>query len=195
MTSRTGKPIVIADYDPAWPAKFDAERALILDACGESSFAGFEHVGSTSVPGLGAKPVIDMMPGLRSLDDAPPLIPKLEGLGYEYVPEFERRNAIDEGMPFRRHFRKDVAGERAFHVHMVEVGSDFWRDHLMFRDWLRTHPEDAREYEGIKREIAARYNAALSAASEINRDYTEHKSPFIASVMAKARAVAGTRTA
>ena len=92
-----------------------------------------EHGGA----GLGAKPIIDIMPGLRSLDDAPPLIAPLASIGYEYVPEHERPSEIDEGMPFRRYFRKDVNGERAFHMHMVEAGSDFWRTQLLFRDFLR----------------------------------------------------------
>src|SRR5439155_192774 len=102
MTS-TGRPVVIADYDPAWPARFEDERALILQTCGDGPFVRIEHMGSTAVPGLAAKPVIDVMPGLRSLDDAPPLVPALESLGYEYVPEWERPNPFDEGMPFRRY--------------------------------------------------------------------------------------------
>jgi GrpB-like predicted nucleotidyltransferase (UPF0157 family) len=186
MTILTGKPIIIADYDPVWPRRFEAERDLIFATCTESSFLAFEHMGSTAIPGLAAKPIIDIMPGLRSIDDAPPLIPLLERIGYEYVPAFERPSDIDEGMPFRRYFRKDLNGARAFQLHMVEVGSQFWLDHLLFRDWLRSHADDALAYERVKREIAERYNANLSDQSEINRGYTDHKSPFIAAVMAKA---------
>lgn len=188
MTSRTGKPIVIADYDPAWPARFLAERQLILRTCPAGAFVRIEHVGSTSVPGLGAKPIIDLMPGLRSLEGAPPLIPLLASIGYEYVSEFERDTAAGPGMPFRRYFRKDAAGERAFHMHMVEAGSAFWIDHLLFRDYLRAHPEAAAEYAGLKREIAARYNATLSKHSEINTGYTDHKTEFIESIKTRARA-------
>ena len=131
MTSRTGKPIIIADYDPIWPQRFERERAEILRVCGAAPFVSIEHMGSTSVAGLAAKAIIDIMPGLRSLDDAPSLIARLASIGYEYVPEFERPNAFDdEGMPFRRYFRKDVNGERAFHLHMVEVTSDRWRNHI-----------------------------------------------------------------
>ncbi|MBI5284928.1 MAG: GrpB family protein [Chloroflexi bacterium] len=190
MTSRTGKPIVIADYDPAWPARFLAERQLILRTCPSGAFARIEHVGSTAVPGLAAKPIIDMMPGLRSLDGAPALIPLLASIGYEYVAEFEHDTAAGPGMPFRRYFRKDEAGERAFHMHMVEGGGDFWIDHLLFRDYLRAHPEAASEYARLKRELAARYNAALSDRSEINTGYTDHKTEFIESIQAKARAAA-----
>ena len=187
MTSRTGKPIVIADYDPAWPARFLAERQLILRTCPSAAFVRIEHVGSTSVPGLAAKPIIDLMPGLRLLDGAPPLVPLLASIGYEYVPEFEHDTAAGPGMPFRRYFRKDEAGERAFHMHMVEAGSEFWTDHLLFRNYLRLHPEAAAEYAQLKREIAARYNATLSDHSEINTGYTDHKTAFIESIKAKAR--------
>jgi len=188
VTSRTGKPIVIAAYDPAWPRRFEAERELIFRACGREPFAAIEHVGSTAVPGLAAKPIIDIMPGLRSLDDAPPLIPLLEGIGYEYVREFERPDAFDEGMPLRRYFRKDVDGERAFHLHMVATDSEFWRRHLLFRDWLRGHPEDADAYAALKRRITAEYNAALTPASDINLGYTDRKSEFIEGIMARAEA-------
>ena len=185
-TSRTGKPIVIADYDPAWPRRFETERELIRRACGRDPFVAIEHVGSTAVPGLAAKPIIDMMPGLRSLDDAPPLIPPLERIGYEYVPEFERDTASGEGMPFRRYFRKDVAGERAFHLHMVATDSDSWRRHLLFRDWLRTHPDDAAAYAALKRRVAAEYNARLTPTSDINVGYTDRKSEFIEGIIAAA---------
>ncbi len=187
-TTRTGKPIIIAPYDAAWSRRFEAECELIYATCGRESFVRIEHVGSTAVPGLGAKPIIDLMPGLRTLDDAPPLIPLLDRIGYEYVPAFEQPNGIDEGMPFRRYFRKDIDGERAFHMHMVATDGDFWSTHTLFRDYLRAHGDVAAAYEQLKREIAANYNANLSPASEINRDYTEHKSDFINDVMAKARA-------
>jgi GrpB-like predicted nucleotidyltransferase (UPF0157 family) len=188
VTSRTGKPIVIAEYDPAWPRRFERERDLILATCGVAAFVRIEHMGSTAVPGLGAKPIIDIMPGLRSLADAPPLIPLLASIGYEYAPEGERPTAFDEGLPHRRYFRKDVAGERAFHMHMVETTSDFWRDHLMFRDFLRVSPDDLREYERVKRSVAAEYNATLTPQSNAEIGYTDRKSDCIAAIMAKARA-------
>ena len=177
MTSRTGRPIVIADYDPAWPERFARERAEILRVCGAAAFVRIEHIGSTAVPGL------------RSLDDAPALIAPLAGIGYEYVPEFERANRFDdEGMPFRRYFRKDVEGERAFHLHMVETTHEFWTRHLLFRDYLRISPDDAREYERVKRRLAAEYNATITPQSDTNLGYTDRKSDCINAIMAKARA-------
>lgn len=186
MTSRTGKPIIIAAYDHAWPRRFAAERELIFATCGREPFVSIEHVGSTAVPGLGAKPIIDLMPGLRSLDDAPPLIARLATIGYEYGPEFE------DAMPFRRYFRKDEQRdggvERAFHMHMVVTSSEFWERHLLFRNYLRAFPDVAADYERLKREIAAEYNTNLGPDSDINRDYTERKTDFVTGIEARARA-------
>ena len=165
-------------------ARADGDPARVRSG----AFVRIEHMGSTAVPGLAAKPIIDMMPGVRSLDDAPPLIAQLESIGYEYVPEYEQPSEFDEGMPFRRYFRKDVNGERAFHMHMVEADSDFWRTQLLFRDFLRISPEDAAEYERVKRRVAAEYNAALTPTSNANVGYTDKKSECVNAIMAKARA-------
>jgi GrpB-like predicted nucleotidyltransferase (UPF0157 family) len=188
MNVRRGVPVVIADYDPAWPAKFEAERDLIVHTCGKGAFVAIEHVGSTSVPGLAAKPIIDMMPGLRSLDDAPPLIPLLVSIGYEYVPAFEQDTSSGPGMPFRRYLRKDEHGGRAFHAHMVEASSNFWIDELLFRDYLRAHPEAAIEYARLKRDLAAAFNATLKPQSDINVGYTDRKGHFIEGIKERARA-------
>lgn len=190
MTSRTGKPIVIADYDPAWVRRFEEERAMILHACGRDPFMRIEHVGSTAVPGLAAKPIVDIMPGVRSLDAFAPNIARLAALGYEYVPRYEQPlpELNDPGMPFRRYFRKDVDGERAFHLHAVQTDSEFWRNHLIFRNYLRTHPDDAEAYAGLKRTLADTYNRTMLADNvNVNLGYTDHKDEFIDGVMAKAR--------
>lgn len=163
---RPGRPVVVVDYDPEWPRRFQVERDRILTAIGDWTTA-IEHVGSTAVPGLAAKPIIDVMIGIRRLADAVHCICPLEDLGYEYVPSYE-----DE-MPFRRYFRKDDdEGSRVAHVHMVEPSHPFWERHLAFRDWLRTHPEDARAYADLKRELAVRYRNDRLA-------YTEAKTDFI----------------
>lgn len=179
--SNRGKAIVIADYDPAWVTRFEAERELIYRTCGRDAFVRIEHMGSTAVPGLAAKPIIDMMPGLRSLDDATPLIPLLGTIGYEYVPEFEKPSPElnDPGMPERRYFRKDLDGARAFHMHMVEAGSEFWVRHLRFRNYLRGFPEAGSAYADLKRRIAADFNAALTLTSDVNVGYTDRKTAFV----------------
>ncbi len=180
-----GQPIVIADYDPTWADRFVAERDLIYGACAREMFTRIEHVGSTSVVGLAAKPIIDMMPGLRSLDDATAMVPKLARLGYEYVPAFEQDTASGPGMSFRRYFRKDVEGKRAFHVHMVEEGSDFWQKQLLFRDYLRAFPAEAQAYADLKREVAGQFNADLTPTSDINIGYVPHKTAFVVRCLAR----------
>jgi GrpB-like predicted nucleotidyltransferase (UPF0157 family) len=139
------------------------------------------------VPGLAAKPIIDIMPGLRSLDDAPPIIEALQTIGYQYVPEFERDGPLGEGMPFRRYLRKDREGVRAFHMHMVEFRSDFWRDHLLFRNVLRVRPPFAVAYADLKRKLAAEFNANLRPDSNVNLGYTNHKTGFVLGVLGLAR--------
>lgn len=193
-SSTVGKAIVIADYDPAWQRVFDEERALIYSTCGRGPFTTIEHVGSTAVPGVAAKPIVDMMPGLRSLDDAPPIIEMLQTIGYVYVPEFEQPTEIDEGMPFRRYLRKDRDGVRSFHMHMVEQDSDFWEKHLLFRDYLRAHDDERDAYAALKREIAAKYNASLTATSNVNVGYTDRKTEFVERCVAQARVWRATAT-
>lgn len=165
--------IVIAEYDPAWPIRFASESARVREACAPAVVA-VEHVGSTAVPGLAAKPVVDMMPGVRDLDEARRIcVPAMQALGYTYVPEYE---AV---LPERLYFRDGpLGGHRDYHVHMVETSSDFWRRHLAFRDWLRTHPEDARAYEVLKRRLAAIHTD--------RNHYTDAKTEFISSIEARA---------
>lgn len=192
-SSSRGNPIVIADYDPAWAPKFEAARDAMYAACGREAFVVIEHMGSTSVPGLAAKPIIDMMPGIRSLDDAPPIIDKLQALGYHYVPEFERDTPSGPGMPFRRYLRRDEDGRRAYHVHMVAYGSDFWVKHLLFRDYLRAHREAADAYAKLKRGLAAGFNANITPVSDVNVGYTDHKTEFVEGIIARARAELSAR--
>jgi GrpB-like predicted nucleotidyltransferase (UPF0157 family) len=169
-------PIVIADYDPAWATMYEAERERICAELGKWVL-GIEHVGSTSVPGLAAKPVIDIMPGVSSLADADRCTDGMRRLGYEYVPEFEHH------LPGRRYFRKGHP-ERKWHVHLVEAGGEFWLRHLAFRDYLRAHPDSAADYAALKRKLAAQYPHDALA-------YTEAKSDFILGIEEKAAAATG----
>jgi len=159
--------VIIVPYDPDWPGRFEYERAVLA-----MIFAGreavIEHVGSTAVPGLGAKPVIDVMIGVSRLVDAEDCLAPLEAAGYEYVQKYEKE------LPDRRYFRKPRSGPRAYHVHCVVMGSAFWVRHLAFRDYLREHPESAARYDELKRELAAGCTKG---------EYTEAKSPFIEGIL------------
>ena len=169
----TDSQIRVVPYDPTWPELFAAEHPA-LKAVFQPLSGVIEHIGSTSVPGLGAKPVIDIMVGVERLGDVEPRVPTLEGLGYEYVPEYEAQ------LPERRYFRKPRIRPRTHHVHIVERGSTFWTRHLLFRDYLRRHPDVADDYYRLKRQLAARLGGDGVA-------YTEAKSQFIAAAMARAR--------
>jgi GrpB-like predicted nucleotidyltransferase (UPF0157 family) len=191
VSAGAARPLVVADYDPAWVRRFEEERAMLHRACGRDAFVRIEHVGSTAVPGLAAKPIIDIMPGVRSLDDFAKHIPAIEALGWQYAPETEKPDPAlnDPGMPFRRYFRKFVDGVRIGHMHTVEYRSDFWRDHLMFRNYLRVNPDDARAYADLKRKLAETYNRTMLADNvNVNLGYTDYKTEFIESIKAKARA-------
>ena len=162
--------VIIVPYDPDWPRRFDEERAVIGWAFAGSAPA-VEHVGSTAVPGLGAKPVIDVMVGVTQLSEAESRIGALEAVGYEYVQKYEIE------LPERRYFRKPRLGPRTYHVHCVVKGSDFWVRHLAFRDYLRAHPESAEAYYELKRDLAVRFTKT---------EYTDAKSSFIESILVAA---------
>lgn len=160
----------VVPYDPDWPRRFRQERA-VLDAVFSGSDVTIEHIGSTAVPGLGAKPVIDVLVGLTKLTEVENRVTALEAKGYEYVPQYEIQ------LPERRYFRKPRFRPRAFHLHCVLKGSDLWLRHIAFRDYLRTHAEAAVAYYALKRELAGRCSKEA---------YAEAKSPFIEEILASA---------
>ena len=165
--------VVVVDYDPQWTTSYEEEKERILGVIGDVAVA-IEHIGSTAVPGLGAKPIIDIMVAVSRLADAERCIEPLQEIGYEYVPEY------NDVIPERRYFHKGPPGARTYHLHMVELTSGFWERHLLFRDSLRVHPEEAQRYDQLKKDLAAKFGS--------DRDgYTEAKTSFIESVIAKAR--------
>ena len=140
--------ITVLNYDPEWPLKYERERkaiAEILDGNGISIY----HIGSTSVPGLAAKPIIDMMAVVRSLEKVDDARGKFSELGYEYLGEF--------GIAGRRYFRKG-GDERTHQIHIFQA--DDWNNigrHLAFRDYMRTHEKERAEYAKIKTALAQRF--------------------------------------
>lgn len=159
--------VIVVPYDPDWPRRFEQERAVLATIFAGTE-ADIEHVGSTAVPGLGAKPVIDVLIGLSHLADAANCIAALEAAGYEYVQKYEKE------LPERRYFRRPRVGPRAYHVHCVVKGCDFWVRHLAFRDYLRAHPASAADYYELKRDLAMR---------RTKQEYTAAKSPFIEGIL------------
>ncbi|MDV3293650.1 MAG: GrpB family protein [Nitrososphaerales archaeon] len=160
-------PVVIVEYDPSWPRMFEEEKARIITAAGKWIMT-IEHIGSTAVPGLGGKPIIDLLAGVRVLALAASCVPRLGSIGYLYHPEKEGT------LPERGYFDKP-----SYHLHMVEESSDFWSRHIAFRDHLRRHPETAMRYLDLKRAMAQKYR--------VDREgYTAAKTHFIVSTLKKA---------
>ena len=175
----TSEDIEIAPYDPAWPAAFAAEKAHLLASLPGDLITRVEHFGSTAVSGLAAKPIIDILVEVTSLDAARArIVPILQFQGYEY---FWRPTHGDDGPPFYAWFiKRDPATRvRTHHIHMVEASfSEHWR-RLIFRDFLSAHPDVAREYEALKRRLATDHPNDRVA-------YTHGKTTFIEAVMAQA---------
>ena len=172
VTAAEGGPVIIVEYDRGWPRMFEDEKGRILAVIGPHLVA-IEHIGSTAVPGLAAKPIIDILAGVRRLEDARECIAPLAGIGYDYVPEFE----VD--LPERRYFRKGRNERHTHHLHMIEFQSPFWRRHVAFRDYLRAHPDEAARYADLKRTLAAKFGSDRGA-------YTDAKTEYVRGVEAKA---------
>ena len=161
--------VVIAPYSPQWPVEFSRERDRLRCAFGGAPVA-IEHIGSTAVPGLGAKPVIDILLGAASLAVIEAHIGTLGAIGYRYVPEFETT------LPQRRYFSKPAGDAAPVHLHAVESGGTFWREHLAFRDALRREAALRAEYLALKQRLALRFGPDRAG-------YTDAKAGFIRGVL------------
>ena len=166
----------IAPYDPRWPELFARETEELLRCLPRELIGRIEHFGSTAVPGLAAKPIVDMLIEVNDLDAARERIaPLLEARGYEYV---WRPTRGDDGPPFYAWFikRDPATGARTHHIHMVEPGFVEHWERLLFRDYLIAHPDVARAYEQLKLRLATAHPRDRAA-------YTAGKSEFIERIM------------
>jgi GrpB-like predicted nucleotidyltransferase (UPF0157 family) len=160
-------PVEIEPYNPAWPDLFQAEREL-LDRVLERWLAGpIEHVGSTSVPGLDAKPTIDIMAAVKDLESSRPAIAELERAGYCYAPY---KSSVMHWLC------KPSPEVRTYHLHLVPFSSGLWNERLAFRDLLRTNYSVATGYVALKHRLAAAYR-------NDRERYTEEKGSFIEAVL------------
>ena len=158
--------IVVSPYDPAWPARYEAEQARVAEALGDLVLE-IHHVGSTAVPGLAAKPVIDLMVAVHDLRPSAFYASHLQPLGYSFHdhPENTDRRYFSRGAP------------HTHHLHIVEAGSNVLDVHLRFRDALRARPDLLERYARTKRDLAARYPDDRSA-------YTEAKTACVQEILA-----------
>ncbi len=165
-------PLAIVDYDPQWPTRYADEQRRLLDVLG-AIVLGIEHIGSTSVPQLVAKPIIDISIGVRDRADVTPYVAALGNLGYAEIPILSAFQ--------RRLFSKGPYNEGTHHVHVTDYGSDIWAQPILFRDYLRAHPAVAKAYGDVKRAVAAKHQNDLDG-------YHDEKTPLIVQIMEQARA-------
>jgi GrpB-like predicted nucleotidyltransferase (UPF0157 family) len=165
------EPILLKPYNPAWPDMFEQERAQLETVLAPWLAGPIEHIGSTAVPGLGAKSIIDIMAGVGGLASSASARPAVARLGYLYFPY--RQDVM-------HWFCKPSPERRTHHLHLVPVGSNLWTDRLLFRDYLRNSPDAAAEYQALKTDLVVQYR--------LDREgYTDAKSDFVRSIIERAR--------
>lgn len=158
--------IKLSPHREEWHELFAAEAQQLTIPAGKYALA-IEHIGSTAICGIAAKPIIDIALAVREIADVEQIIQPFENLGYVYRGE--------NGIHNRHYFRKG-SPRRTHHLHVVTYKSDLWRNHLLFRDYLRANPQIAVQYENLKREMAQTHRENREA-------YTEGKTEFIENVL------------
>lgn len=161
--------VKLAPYQAEWPRLFEAEKKELQGAIGQYVL-DIQHVGSTSIPGIPAKPILDIGIAVSNFEEATICIAPLEQLGYVYRGE--------NGIPRRHYFRKGAP--RTHHLHMNEITSPDWENQILFRDYLRQHPQVAQEYAALKTRLARQYDRD-------REQYLIEKAPFIEEVLRLAR--------
>lgn len=168
------RPVRIVDYDPRWPILYEEEKRYILERVGNKVVA-IEHIGSTAVPRLGGKPIIDVMAGVYRSSDADECVSLLQDDYKDMTPE-------PDNPAWYYCLGKPCQSDPAYyvHLHLVKFLSDHWERHLLFRDFLRTHPDTAQQYYMLKKKLAVKYGSDRVG-------YTDAKTSFINSIIDHAR--------
>ena len=167
----------LIDYNRDWERQFTYEKNRIIGALGDR-IRSIEHIGSTSIIGLKAKPIIDILVGIQDLDDVSLSINSLNEIDYEYIPKPELKD--------RRFFRKGLWGQGTCHLHICEYNSTEWKEMVWFRDYLRLYPKVAKQYATLKVELATTYKFD-------RQTYTKKKEPFIRMIIEKAMKELGNK--
>ncbi len=165
------KPVVIENYNPNWSKEYEQEKKKIMGVLKENNIC-IEHIGSTSVIGLGAKPILDIMVGVNNLDEVDKFIEPLRQIGYEFVAHKE--------FPERRFFRRGQWRAGTHHLHIYKFESRHWNNNILFRNYLRTHSEVLKQYHQLKKDLAVVHYLDRTK-------YTQAKEPFIQNVLEKAK--------
>ena len=171
------EPITLVPYDPSWPVRFAEQEMLLQRSLPTGLWTRIAHIGSTAVPGLTAKPVIDIQVEVTGSDRVRrEVVPIMNDLGFEFI----WRPTMGEQAPFYAWFiARNASGQRSTHVHMVEPDAAS-EDRILFRDFLRDHPQDAQRYAGLKLDL-------LEAHAHDRAAFTRGKTAFITSILHQAR--------
>lgn len=169
--------IALVPYDPEWPQRYATVEAEVKALVPRMLVQRIAHIGSTAVPGLSAKPIIDVQVEVMDLEEVRrEVAPLMEAAGYEFI----WRPTMGDAAPYYAWFiKRDAHGERSVHVHMVQAGQASV-DRIVFRDFLREHPDQAARYESLKHELAKRFPKDRAA-------YTQQKTAFVNEMLALAR--------
>jgi len=165
-------PILLEKYNPEWPDFFIEERAKIEKVLGHL-IVKIEHIGSTAIPGMGGNPIIDILIGVQEKEDAEKCIPLLTSIGYVFDPDRH------EDFPERKSLDKPAIGAK-IHLYIVDINSEYWVRHILFRDHLRENLDVAKEYNKLKQDLAKKYRYDREA-------YNKGKARFIKKVEDKAK--------
>ncbi|HWL11499.1 MAG TPA: GrpB family protein [Ureibacillus sp.] len=164
------KEVIIEDYHPDWEKQFQVEKRKIIETL--DAAITIEHIGSTSIKGLGAKPILDIAIGVNDLEDVSKFIEPLKQIGYEFVYHQE--------FPERRFFRKGQWGAGTHHLHFYQFEGDHWNNQILFRNYLRNNPPTMMEYHQLKLELAEKHRFDRVS-------YTANKASFIQNILQKAK--------
>jgi GrpB-like predicted nucleotidyltransferase (UPF0157 family) len=175
--------VELVPYDPRWPRAFEEERDHLRSCVPPGILTRIEHFGSTAVPGLHAKPIVDILVEVRDLEEVRSrVVPILEAQGYDY---FWRASSGESTPPFYAWFiKRDGTGIRTHHIHMVEPHFEHW-DRLLFRDYLIARPDAAQRYAELKTELSRRFPRDREA-------YTDAKADFVRALTEEAKRHYGT---
>ena len=171
LSRAVDQPVSLVPHDPGWASAFEAERTRLTAALPDT-FVDVVHIGSTSIEGICAKPIIDLLAGVRTIDDVFTLHDALCASGYTTSKDFNRT------LTDRQFYMRHADGHRTHHLHIVVHDSQTWRDRIVFRDRLRADPQLRARYQSLKSDLAARY-------ADVRESYTEGKSAFIQSAIAR----------
>lgn len=163
--------VKVVSYDHSWAAYFEAKKKTLLELLEEDNLVSIEHVGSTSIPTLSAKPIIDILVVVKNLKEAKEWVPKLKTLGFQFKTENDAR---------RLFFTEGPESKRTVHLHIAQQGSEYADEILVFRDYLLKNPSSVREYELLKTKLSGKYANNREA-------YTKAKEEFVKKIVDKAK--------